>query len=277
LIDAIAAETLLPSAKVAELVALFRDVVDELLADDIALVAPPLVYGYSTDPVLTALLDKASCEDSPDPSAWLDLYTDDAAFAEWLGLDIELVRRHLIATEVEVLEDVFDRLGLPFVVGPQAQKVLDVFKAWIDTFANRRYAKSRVGLESDFTRWLLRDLTVLKEFGHPVRCDHREWIFRDRTRADLLCRYTAATDVAKPGDWLVIENKALAGDRYDVAQTAGYVEAVKAELKTGDEQVFGLLLADGASPGTRAYAQAEGISYLPLATLGYRRRPQIAS
>lgn len=79
------------------------------------------------------------------------------------------------------------------------------------------------------------------------------------------------------GDWLVVENKATAAYIEAGDQVADHVALVHTELARPSEQVFGLLIADGASAQVQAHLSRLSIGYASLSTLGYRRRdwPQV--
>ena len=78
---------------------------------------------------------------------------------------------------------------------------------------------------------------------------------------------------ARKDDWLVIENKATAGYTEAGDQLAAYVEQVRVELAEPNAQVFGLLIADGASARVQAHLDTLEVWYLSLlSSLGYRRK-----
>ena len=55
IIESIVAKTGLSVEEVTRLVAACRDAVDELIADDFSIAAPPLLYATASDPVFAAL------------------------------------------------------------------------------------------------------------------------------------------------------------------------------------------------------------------------------
>lgn len=274
-IDRIAAETGVDKYTVMDLVRSIRDVVDELVTDDYSLVAPPLVLAYPTDPVYAALSKRA--EAAVEPFDWAAL--DDRELAEWLRLSPDVVEQHPIATEGDILSRLLERHGLPVDECPESLQALAVMNAWLDTFTpGREYRVGRVGLEKDFEQWLVRNFDRLAPLGYPVelwsgegRRNGQQHRLTDGRVPDLVCRYTVSDTVFTKGDWLVIENKATCVDDAAIARIRGYVQQVKAELAEGTEEVFGLLLADGASPGSQARLHAQGIGYISLSALGYRR------
>src|SRR3954447_22710226 len=93
---AIAAQTGLRIDEVGRLVAACRDAVDELIAEDFSIVAPPLLFATTDDPVFEALGEKLmSCSDAEAQSC---MSWDNAVLAEWLGVSEDQLERHPIAT-----------------------------------------------------------------------------------------------------------------------------------------------------------------------------------
>lgn len=280
---AVAEQTGVELDEVVSLVGACRDAVDELIADDYSVLAPPLIYATASDPVYLALANRLeTCTDAEGQEC---LSWDDARLAAWLGLDSTDLTRHPVADESELLHRLLQRLGLDLPSTPdnwpeeaqvQAQRALVVLRAWVDTFPRqRRYQVGPAGLEKDFENWLLdNNLDRLTDLGYPVELEHRQ-LRMPGTQwriPDLICRFTADTGSASAGDWLVIENKATPAYLEAGDQLASYVTQVEADLARRGQRVFGLLIADGASARVQAHLDQLGLGYASLTSLGYRRR-----
>ena len=275
IIDRIASSTAVDAETVIDLVRSIREVVDELVTDNFSVIAPPLVLAYATDPVYAALREKAL--GVAEPVDWAVL--DDEELAEWLGVDVALLEQHPVATEADIVFRLLERHSLPLRECPDSLRAFAVMNAWLDTFASGRgYAIGRAGLERHFEQWLVRNLNRLAPLGYPAQLwagdgerNGRQYRLSDGRVPDLICRCAVSDTVFARGDWLVIEHRATSVDDAAITQICGYVDQVKAELAQGTEKVFGLVLADGASPGRQAGLHAQGIGYLSLSALGYRR------
>lgn len=282
-IERISATTGVPVDEVERQVSACHDAVDELIADDFSIIAPPLTYATSSDPVFAALANRLETCTDEEAETCLDWQDDELAV--WLGVTVEMVRRHPMASENYVVFSVLDRLGLasdddlanwPHEVRGDAELALSVVRSWVDTYADHRpYRVGPAGLERDFETWLIDHLDRLADHGYPVRLQERGRQHRlngGRLIPDLVCRFTQRAGTALEGDWLVIENKATPGYIEAGDQVARYVVQARAELVAPGEQVFGLLVADGASARIQQHLESLEVGYVSLASLGYRRR-----
>ena len=247
-----------------------RFVLDRFIADDCTVFAPPFLARRRGDPVWVAL------RDLPDED-WEKIASfDDDHLAGILGLDVNLVRRHPVVGQDDVLADLWDLHGVLDEGNrdavPMAQRLADVVYAWLDLWDPEvdEYWTSRIGLERDFQKWLITDLDRLEPFGLPVELVRQEFQFSDKLKADVLCRATANSDLVRRGDLVVIENKAHMVDVAACEQLRGYVERAKAQVAAAAEKVHGVLIADGRTLELQQRLYDEGFSYISLSALGYR-------
>ena len=253
----------------------FRAVIDRYLGEDFSIIAEPLILASRDDPVYRRFDERVPTATERELD---DFYAGDIdAIVRWLELDRDLVLRHFPASAAVILRDVCERLGIALPFGDD-EPVLRVFRAWRQTFAHRRsYHIGGVGREADMESWLANNLHVLKPFGYDVALGtsartraRPQWIFNDRKRSDIICRFASSDDYAHAGDLLVIELKVTRGTIEAVDQLRGYVTRATEEIATPEQHVSGLLICDGASHSVQEHATTHGIAYLPLNSLGYR-------
>lgn len=251
-----------------------RFVLDRFVADDVTVLAPPFLVRRRGDPVWVALRDHLS-EGHAGPE-----HFDDDHLADVLGLDVELVRRHPVVSESDVVGDLwglrgldlaaFDARAVPAVA--LATRLTAVVYSWLDLWNPEihDYRTSRVGLERDFQNWLVIELDRLSRFDLPVELIRQEFQFLDKLKADVLCRATADCGPVRQGDLVVIENKVHMVDVEACDQLRRYVDRTKAEVALAGQQVHGVLIADGRTLELQQQLYNEGFPYISLSSLGYR-------
>lgn len=271
----VAGETGVDEKTVALYIRAFRAEIDGLLGQDFSIIADPLILAPMDDPVFRRFQERSRTATDQELD---DFYSGDIdAIVRFLDLERELVLRFPPATAADILHYAVRRLKITGEINDESP-VLRVFRAWRQTFVNRRkYHIGGVGLEADMEAWLANNLHVLKPFGYDVALGSSpqtpvslQWIFKDGRRSDIICRFISADTYARVGDLLVIELKVTSGSMKAVDQLLGYVMRAEAEIAAPEQEVSGLLIADGAAHGVQEYAKEQGIGYLPLTSLGYR-------
>lgn len=247
------------------IVSAVRAVVDDLLADGNVVALETLILSFGDSPTRQALRERLA---SPEPVPNAVLHLDHHAVADWLGLPFDVYAERPLATRALVGAEVFDLLGEQ---APNRPAVWDVLETWDASFADgRAYKVSSVGLEAAVEHWLVENLDRLTEHGYPVALQHRQHKLPSGRRPDLLCRFSEHTDVARTGDWLVVELKATRFYDGAAGQIEGYLAEVSEHMAVADERVHGLLVTDGADHAEVELLRERGVTHLSLASLGYR-------
>ncbi len=263
--------------KVSKLCGVAHETVDELLTDDISVVAPPLVIGRLGCPVLDRLLLRLGDGQWQLPES---VDVTESELAETLMLPIETVARYPMAGRFGLLARCMDRLMIEDVDAEIYLKILD---AWLATFAagadGRPGPYTVWGLpgRDAFEGWLLARLDILHKLGYAVRLANEDMdgvrgqqhMYVDGRRADLLMRFTHDCEKGVADDWLVIENKTTAVGIGALDQLALSVDWLRAESRPGE--VHGMLIADGLSLEVERGLRERSFDYLSMSQLGYRR------
>jgi hypothetical protein len=255
-----------------------HDVVDDLVTDDVLVVAFPLIVGRPGCPVW----ERVRYLVKGDWDASLDVFdgsVEDVARAA--SLPVEIARRYPTAGLGTIILETAEQLGIESE-GDGLRRVFGVLQAWVDTYelpagGLRPYVVRPAGLERTFEDWLVGNLHVLADHGFALRPADSERdgvagrqvaVHGRRSIADLVCVSTIDTPEMREGDLLVVENKTTSVDARAVDQLARYVDLLASST---DRAVHGLLIADGLTVDAgRALSERE-FSYLSLAAIGYRQ------
>ena len=263
--------------KVSKLCGVAHETVDELLTDDISVVAPPLVIGRLGCPVLDRLLLRLGDGRWEFPES---VDVTESELAETLMLPIETVAGYPMVGRFGLLARCMDRLMIEDVDAEQYLKILD---AWLATFAPDEagqpgsYSVWGLPNRDAFEGWLLARLDILHTLGYAVRLANEEMdgvrgqqhMYVDGRRADLLLRFTHDCEKGVADDWLVVENKTTAVGIGALDQLALSVDWLRAESRPG--AVHGMLIADGLSLEVERGLRERSFDYLSMSQLGYRR------
>jgi len=263
--------------KVSKICAVAHETVDELVTDDISVVAPPLVIGRLGCPVLDRLLLRLGDGQWQLPES---VDVTESELGNTLMLPTETITRYPLVGRFGLLARCMDRLMIP---DADAESSLVILDAWLAHFApdetGRPGAYQVWGLpgRDAFEGWLLARLDVLNKLGYAVRLASKELddvrgqqhMYVDGRRADLLMRFTHDCEKGAAGDWLVVENKTTAVGIGALDQLALSVDWLKAECRPGD--VHGLLVADGVSLEVERGLRERSFGYLSMSQIGYRR------
>jgi hypothetical protein len=254
-----------------------HEIVEELVTDDVSVIAPPLILGRFGCPVLDRVFMRLE-----DPRWQLPESVDiaPAELAELLRLPVEVLEAYPVVGRFGLLAKVLDRLA---VSDEDAEKYLTLLDAWLSTYSEgsgRDFEVLPTGSREAFRGWLLDRFDLLARFGFPARLadlsddrlDGRAHSFDDGRRPDLVARITADGDVVRRGDWLVIQHKATAVGHNAHDELAAHVDWLRAELgpRLNGAQVHGLLIADGASLLLERALRERGFGYASMSALGYR-------
>jgi len=271
--DEVVGRTGLSKPFVVEAIRDLRHVVDRFLADDICVLAPPLIVRRKGDPVSRSIMDRLKDHERPVPDDLLEM--DHVELAATLSLDEDLTDRYRVACWSNVLVGLVDLRGLADD-DPVVQDLFKLLEAWLETFGfdqsgswRREYEMTTAGYERHFEDWAVDHLDHLLQFGYPVELYHRQWRHTGGT-ADLVCRFVEDAGTRRKGDWLIIENQATMVDIEVLDQIDRFVAAAEAELAVDDAKVFGLLLADGVTVGLQERLNTSEMDYVSLSALGYR-------
>jgi hypothetical protein len=253
-----------------------HEIVEELITDDVVVVAPPLMVGRVGCPVLDRLLMLMEDPHWTLPES-LDVSNDDLAAA--LRLPPEVLEAYPVVGRFGLLAKCLDRRAVP---DDQAETHLRMLDAWLATYADlgsgpRPFEVLPTGSKEAFRGWLLDRLDLLGRYGYPVSLtdpfddtiDSKTHVFADGRRPDLVVKVSDDGDVIRKGDWLVISHKVTAVGHTAGDELALHVDWLRAELGTND--VHGLLIADGASLLVERGLRERGFGYLSLSSLGYRK------
>jgi hypothetical protein len=263
--------------KVATFTAVAHETVDECLADDISVVAPPLVIGRLGCPVLDRLLLRLGDGQWQLPES---VDVTEAELADVLMLPTTTVAQYPLVGRFGLLARCMDRL---MIDDADAERYLRILDAWIALFeagSDGRSASYSVWPLPDrdaFEGWLLARLDVLHKLGYAVRLANEEMdgvrgqrhMYVDGRRADLLLRFTQDCEKGSAEDWLVLENKTTAVGIGALDQLALSVDWLRAESRPGN--VHGMLIADGLSLEVERGLRERSFHYLSMTTIGYRR------
>lgn len=261
----IAMSTGIPEQRVSVVVTALRDAIDGLLRDGYSVVAWPLDLAFPNDPVAAVFWERLADATDEEVKAWR--LGDSRSTATWLGLSENDYLQHPIASDLGVLVELLDILGVDDIESAQAGEAEAVANAWYDSFTEPRlYRLSDVGLERDLEQWLIDHPEALAGVGYAVRLKHQQLILPDRRRPDLIFDLLDNEGVAGT---LVVELKATSGYLEAVDQLAGYLNALRPG-QAADAVLEGLLIADGFDDNVLAYARATGIDVVTLRELGYR-------
>jgi hypothetical protein len=254
-----------------------HEIVEELVTDDVSVIAPPLILGRFGCPVLDRLFLRLE-----DPRWVLPESVDvpPEELAESLRLPVDVIEAYPVVGRFGLLAKVLDRLA---VADEDAEKYLALLDAWLSTYAEgsgRDFEVLPTGSREAFRGWLLDRFDLLGRFGYPARLadpdddrlDGRAHSFDDGRRPDLVARITADGDVVRRGDWLVIQHKATAVGHNAHDELAAHVDWLRAELgpQANGAAVHGLLIADGASLLLERALRERSFGYLSMSALGYR-------
>ncbi len=258
-----------------------HDIVEELITDDVAVVAPPLVVGRLDCPVLDRLRLRLQDPRWTLPES-LDVSCEQLA-AELL-LPLEVVEGYPIVGRFGLLAAVMDRLGY---ADDDAEWALGMLDTWLQTWDpgadDGSFAVSPTGTRDAFRDWLVDRIGQLGRDGYAVRLatededgvDGLDHVFDDGRRPDLVLRVLEDGDRIRTGDWLVVSHKVTAVGDAAGHELASHVDWLRAELEAGEglggAQVHGLLIADGASLRLERALRERRFGYLSLSSLGYRR------
>lgn len=250
--------------RVTEIIGVFREAIDGLLATGAIVVTGELFLSFGDSPTRRGLLERLrSGEDIPEQV----LRGDPAAVAKWIELPRHIYDEHPLANRPHVMREVVDLCG---DTRYDHDGLWDVLEAWDQTFADgRRYKVSSAGLEAAAELWLIEHLPRLRLHGFPVDLAHQQMILPSGRRPDLLCRLNDSVDGMAAGDWLVVELKATRFYWEAAEQVLSYAVEVSQVLADG-QAVHTLLITDGADHTDIEELREKGIGHLSLATLGYR-------
>lgn len=263
--------------KVSKLCTVAHETVDELVTDDISVVAPPLVIGRLGCPVLDRLLLRLGDGQWQLPES---VDVTESELAETLMLPIDTVASYPLVGRFGLLARCMDRLMIP---DADAEAYLRILDAWLATFAPDALGRPGTytvwGLpdRDAFEGWLLARLDLLHKLGYAVRLANEDMddvrgqqhMFVDGRRADLLMRFTHDCEKGAADDWLVVENKTTAVGIGALDQLALSVDWLRAESRPGE--VHGMLIADGLSLEVERGLRERSFDYLSMTQLGYRR------
>jgi len=261
-----------------------HDIVEELITDDVAIVAPPLVVGRLDCPLLDRLRLRLQ-----DPRWMLPESLDVPAeeLAEALLLPVEVVEGYPVLGRFGLLAALLDRLGLP---DEDAERTLEMLDLWLATWdqdaGEESFQVEAAGSRPAFRGWLLDRIDQLGREGYVLRLAEEELdgidglahVFDDARRPDLVTRVLEDGDRVRAGDWLVISHKVTAVGDAAGHELAAHVDWLRAELTARSAldgeplpRVHGLLIADGATLRLERALRERGFGYLSLTRLGYRR------
>lgn len=265
-IDALAAEVELPLEMARGFTRLARHVIDCLVADDIPVVDDGLVLAPAGHPVVERLTERLADPNWHPPQDLL--YQDDDDLAQVLGLPIQVIQEHRPAGYSDIFAGVLEKKGLS-EDGPEVDMLHRFLAAWLDTFKKRRYFVSHIGREAAFEAWLTKHLERVTPYDLELLA--RQWQSKDRKhRPDLICRVRTGSERLRAGTILVLELKAGVADELAVAQLERYLSIVRSEFATEQQNVAGLLVADGMLLGLHEELTGKGIGYASATELGYR-------
>jgi len=263
--------------KVSKLCTVAHETVDELVTDDISVVAPPLVIGRLGCPVLDRLLLRLGDGQWQLPES---VDVTESELAATLVLPIETVTRYPMVGRFGLLARCMDRL---MIEDADAESYLKILDGWLATFAAD--AEGRPGPyqiwglpgRDAFEGWLLARLDILHKLGYAVRLANEEMdgvrgqqhMYVDGRRADLLMRFTHDCEKGAAEDWLVVENKTTAVGIGALDQLALSVDWLRAESRPGT--IHGMLIADGLSLEVERGLRERSFEYLSMSQIGYRR------
>lgn len=254
-----------------------HELVEELVTDDVSVIAPPLILGRFGCPVLDRIFLRLE-----DPRWTLPESVDIAPqeLADALRLPVEVVEAYPVVGRFGLLAKVLDRLAKD---DDDAERYLALLDAWLSTYtegSGRDFEVLPTGSREAFRGWLLDRFDLLGRFGYPARLadadddrlDGRAHSFDDGRRPDLVARITGDGDLVRRGDWLVIQHKATAVGHNAHDELAAHVDWLRAELGShaNGAAVHGLLIADGASLLLERALRERGFGYLSMSALGYR-------
>lgn len=262
---------------VARFVSAIHDVADDLVTDDVTIIAPPVVLARQHCPVWERVRFVVKDESWTPPEDFMDAAPEDLAVS--LSLPLEVVERYPVVGTTTLLVHLLDELGVP---DSAAKPYSLLLQEWLDTYGKgdgrraRQYRITPAGREDAFETWLESHLEVLEAAGCPVRLATaeadglvgRQPRLTSRLRPDLICRFTRDEGQYVAGDWLVIENKCTAVGEMAETQLARYVDTLRQQGVAGG--VHGLLIADGRTIGLERALRERGFGYLSLTSLGYR-------
>jgi hypothetical protein len=263
--------------KVATFTAVAHETVDECLADDISVVAPPLVIGRLGCPVLDRLLLRLGDGQWQLPES---VDVTEAELADVLMLPTTTVAQYPLVGRFGLLARCMDRL---MIDDADAERYLRILDAWIALFEagsdgrSASYSVWPLPERDAFEGWLLARLDVLHKLGYAVRLANEEMdgvrgqrhMYVDGRRADLLLRFTQDCEKGSAEDWLVLENKTTAVGIGALDQLALSVDWLRAESRPGN--VHGMLIADGLSLEVERGLRERSFHDLSMTTIGYRR------
>src|SRR5262245_23424519 len=263
--------------KVSKLCGIAHETVDELLTDDISVVAPPLVIGRLGCPVLDRLLLRLGDGQWQLPES---VDVTEAELAETLMLPIETIARYPLVGRFGLLARCMDRL---LIEDDEAERYLSILDAWLAVLGPEvegrpgQYQVWGLPKRDVFEGWLLARTELLHKLGYVVRLASPELdgirgqqhMFVDGHRADLLFRFTHDCEKGAAGDWLVVETKTTAVGIGALDQLALSVDWLRAEARPGS--VHGLLIADGLSLEVERGLRERSFQYQSMTVLGYRR------
>jgi hypothetical protein len=260
-------------------VEVIHEIVEEQITDDVSVIAPPLIVGRFGCPVLDRITMRLE-----DPRWTLPESVDipPAELADLLRLPVDVVETYPVIGRFGLLAKCLDRLS---VSDEDAERHLRMLDTWLATYAEgaggRDFEVLPTGSREAFRGWLIDRFEMLGRFGYPARIadqehddlDGRAHSFDDGRRPDLVARITDDGDVARKGDWLIVQYKTTAVGHTAHDELAALVDWLRAELggRLGDSQVHGLLIADGASLLLERALRERAFGYLSLSALGYRR------
>jgi hypothetical protein len=268
-----------PAHEASSFVEVMHEIVEEQVTDDVSVIAPPLIVGRFGCPVLDRLTMRLL-----DPR-WVLPASVDIAPAELAGelrLPLEVVEAYPVIGRFGLLAKCLDRLS---VSDEDAELHLRMLDTWLATYADgaggRDFEVLPTGSREAFRGWLLDRFDLLGRYGYPARVadpsedeiDGRAHSFDDGRRPDLIARITDDGDVARRGDWLVVQYKTTAVGHTAHDELAAHVDWLRAELgeSLGSAEVHGLLIADGASLLLERALRERAFGYLSLSAIGYRR------
>lgn len=260
-------------------VEVIQEIVEELVTDDVSVIAPPLVIGRFGCPVLDRLMMRLQ-----DPRWALpeSLDISPGELAEALRLPVDVVEAYPVVGRFGLLAKCLDRL---VVSDEDAELYLRLLDTWLGTFAAtaagaREFEVLPTGSREAFRGWLLDRFELLARYGYAARVadqfedelDGLNHSFDDARRPDLIARITDDGDAVRRGDWLVVQYKTTAVGHNAHDELATHVDWLRAELgdRLGDAEVHGLLIADGASLLLERALRERAFGYVSLSALGYR-------
>lgn len=146
-----------------ELSALAKHSLDQLVADDVSIIAPPLICFRKDDPVALRLIGKLRDPEWHPSDDLLEQAPE--VIASWLDLDADVVLRYPVGGEVQLLLGMIDATGHADD-DPEAEELWRFLRVWIDSFSSRRpCTTSRVGELDDVADWLARSAVQLRRVG----------------------------------------------------------------------------------------------------------------